>query len=147
MNRSGWTIVGAVILGVFLLGGGYMVFHTYTPPASATAPVTPEVRQFRVHLQTFKGGAGVVRHWIPSVIVVNVSDIVILRITNTDADSVHGFSLGALNVTVPSIPPGQTVTVRFEATRPGIYQYGCNVAGCASDHADQVGQFIVLGGR
>ncbi len=146
MNGNGWTII-AVLLGVLLLGGGYVVFHTYTPPVSATAPVTPEVRQFALRLQTFKVEESAVRRWIPSVIVVNVNDTVILRITNADADSAHGFSLGALNLAVASIPPGQTVTVRFTATRPGIYQYGCNLAGCAADHADQVGQFVVLGGR
>lgn len=147
MKNGRWAIAGAVVLGGLLLATGYIVQQNYTPPASATAPVTPEVRQFSLHLLVSKEGERVIRHWIPAVIVVNAGDTVILRITNGDDESAHGFSLGALNMVRPPIPPGQTVTVRFKATRPGIFHYGCNVVGCAVDHADQIGQFIVLGER
>lgn len=148
MNGSGWTVFSAVLLvGVLLLGGGYLLVQTYVPPASATAPVTPEVRQFGLVMHTFEGPEETVRHWMPQTIVVNPGDSVILRITNTDEEESHGFSLGALNVSVPSIAPGQTVTVRFRATRPGIYHYGCTLVGCARDHEDQTGQFVVLSGR
>jgi len=145
MSGGGWTVFGAVLLaGVLVLGGAYVVFQVYAPPASATAPVVPEVRQFGVYLHTFEAGDRKVRHWIPDVIAVNAGDTVILRITNTDDENAHGFALGALNVSIPAIPPGETVTVRFTATRAGIYHYGCTLAGCARDHADQVGQFVVL---
>ncbi|MBI2248246.1 MAG: hypothetical protein HYU65_09955, partial [Armatimonadetes bacterium] len=137
MKSRRWVIAGAIMLGGLLLAAGYIVQQTYTPPASATAPVTPEVRQFSLHLLVSKEGDRVVRHWIPSAIVVNARDTVILRITNGDDESAHGFSLGALNVVMPPIPPGQTVTVRFTATRPGIFHHGCNVVGFAIDHADQ----------
>ena len=147
MNGGGWTVFSAVFVVVLLaLSGGYFVHRTYSPPASAT-PVTPEVRQFGLYLHVFEAGEGTVHHWFPSVIVVNVGDTAILRITNTDQKNSHGFSLGALNVTVASIAPGDTVTVRFQATRPGVYHYGCSLVGCAADHMQQTGQFIVLSGR
>ncbi len=148
MNGNGWSVFGAVFLvAILLLGGGYAVVQVYAPPASATTPMTPEVRQFALYLHSFEVGERTVRHWIPSAIVVNAGDTVILRITNTASDETHGFSLGALNVSVPSIAPGESVTVRFRATRPGIYHYGCTLAACAKDHAEQTGQFVVLSGR
>lgn len=148
MEGSGWRVFSAVFIGVLaLLGGGYYVLQMYTPPASATGPLTPEVRQFGVYMQTFEAGKETVHHWIPSTIVVNAGDTVILRITNTTEDETHGFALGAFNVDVAAIEPGESVTVRFVATRPGIYHYGCNRAGCAADHFNQIGQFIVLEGR
>ncbi|HET6948621.1 MAG TPA: cupredoxin domain-containing protein [bacterium] len=148
MQNGGWTVFSAVFLVVLLLlAGGYIMVQAYAPPVSATAPVTPEVRQFRVFLHTFEAGDETLHYWTPATIVVNAGDSVILRITNTDGEDPHGFSLGALNVSVPSIAPGETVTLRFPATRPGIYHYGCTLAGCAVDHEDQTGEFIVLPGR
>ncbi len=148
MNGSGWTVFSAVFLVVILmLAGGYVLMQAYIPPVSATAPVTPEVRQFGLFLHAFEGPEETVRHWMPSTIVVNAGDTVILRITNTDEEQSHGFALAAFNISVPSIAPGKTVTVRFRAARPGIYHYGCDLAGCAVDHEDQTGQFIVLSGR
>ncbi len=148
MNGSGWPVFGAVFLvAMLVLGGGYLVLQTYTPPASATAPLVPEARQFALYLHVFGSEGHAVHHWIPSTIVVNAGDTVILRVTNTDSQTAHGFSMGALNVSVPAIPPGESVTLRFRATRPGIYQYGCTLAACAADHAEQIGQFVVLSGR
>lgn len=148
MNGSGWPVFSAVFLAVLLLlGAGYFVQQTYLAPASATAPMTPEVRQFVVYLHPLEMAEGMVHHWIPSVIVVNAGDSVILRITNTDEENAHGFALAAFNISIPSIPPGESVTLRFTAKRPGIYHYGCTLVGCAKDHADQIGQFVVLGGR
>lgn len=148
MSGSGWPVFSAVFLvAILLLGGGYMVLQLYAPPASATAPVTPEVRQFALYIHSFESGERTVLHWIPSAIVVNAGDTVILRITNADRETAHGFALGALNVSVPVIPPGESMTVRFRATRPGIYHYGCTLAACAKDHAEQIGQFVVLSGR
>lgn len=148
MGGGGWKVFGAVLVVVLgLFGAGYYVLQTYTPPVSATAPLTPEVRQFGLYLHSFESGDAKVRHWIPDSITVNAGDTVILRVTNTDEEESHGFALGALNVSVPSIGPGETATLRFTATRPGIYHYGCTLAACAKDHADQIGQFIVLEGR
>lgn len=148
MDGGGWRVFGAVFVVVLgLFGAGYYVLQTYTPPVSATAPVTPEVRQFGVYMQTFEAGKTTVHHWIPATIVVNAGDTVILRITNTDEEQTHGFALGAFNVDLPNIEPGQSVTVRFVAIRPGVYHYGCNRTGCAVDHFAQIGQFIVLEGR
>lgn len=147
MNARGTSILTATFAIVLLaLAAGYFVLRTYTPPASAT-PVVPEVRQFTLALHSFKAGEQTMRHWMPASIVVNAGDTVILKVTNGDPDGAHGFALGAFNISASAIGPGQTVIYRFRATRPGVYHYGCNLAGCAPDHADQTGQLVVLGGQ
>ena len=145
-NRGTAFLTAAFSLVLLVLAAGYFVLRTYTPPASAT-PVTPEVRQFGLSLHGFKADQATMRYWVPSTIVVNVGDTVILRVTNHDADSSHGFALAAFNISVSAIAPGKTETFRFRATRSGIYHYGCGLAGCAPDHAAQTGQLVVLGSQ
>lgn len=146
MNGRGTAIFIAAFTVVLLaLGAGYLVSRTYTPPTSAAPPITPEVRQFSLHMHATEAGEETVRHWLPPTVVVNVGDTVILKVTNSDPENSHGFVLAAFNISVPAIAPGQTETFRFRATRPGVYHYGCSLVGCAPDHADQTGQFIVLG--
>lgn len=146
MNGRGTVIfTAAFAVALLALAAGYFVFRTYAPPTSAAPPITPEVRQFRLYLQRVDAGEEKVRHWVPPILVVNVGDTVILKVTNSDPDSAHGFVLSAFNISVPAILPGKTETFRFRATRPGVHHYGCSLAGCAADHADQIGQLIVLG--
>lgn len=145
MEGKGTAIFTAAFAVVLLaLGAGYFVLRTYTPPTSA-APVTPEVRQFSLQMRAAEAGDETLHNWTPGTLVVNVGDTVILKVTNTDPDTTHGFALGAFNISVPTIPPGESVTFRFRAARPGIYYFGCTLAGCAADHADQTGQLVVLG--
>jgi len=146
MDGRGTAIFGMTFTVVLLaLGAGYLVFRTYTPPTSAAPPVAPEVRQFSLQMHALAAGDETMHHWLPATIVVNVGDTVILKVTNSDPDASHGFALGAFNVYVLAIAPGQTQTLRFRASRPGVFHFGCGLAGCAPDHADQVGQLVVLG--
>ncbi|KRT76369.1 MAG: hypothetical protein XU14_C0050G0014 [Armatimonadetes bacterium CSP1-3] len=146
-NRGSAIVTAAFAIVLLILGAGYLVFRIYTPPTSASPPVTPEVRQFSLTLHAVAVGEETMRHWLPATVVVNVGDTVILKVTNTDPETTHGFALAAFNISVPAIPPGQTQTFRFRASRPGIFHFGCSVAGCATDHADQIGQLVVLGSR
>ena len=146
MNGRGAVIFTAAFAIVLMaLGAGYLVVRTYTPPPSAAPPITPEVRQFSLHMHATEAGEVTMHHWMPPTVVVNVGDTVILKVTNSDPETAHGFVLSAFNISVPAIAPGQTEIFRFRATRPGVYHYGCSLVGCAPDHADQTGQFIVLG--
>lgn len=145
MNGGRWMVL-TFILALGGLAAGYVVWQSYAPPASATRPLVPQERQFSLVIANV--GASETREflrWIPGTIVVHTGDTVILEITNTDPDSAHGFGLPEANIFVQQIPPGQAVTVRFVAARPGIYLFSCANAGCAADHAQQKGQLIVLG--
>ncbi|MCL6552484.1 MAG: cupredoxin domain-containing protein [Firmicutes bacterium] len=122
-----------------------LVIQEARPPGSTAAPTLPEIRQVALYLHPFEFGDQPVHHWIPPIVVVNAGDTVILRVTNADPKAVHGFALGGFNIAIPAIAPGQTVTMRFQARRPGVYHFGCAATGCAVDHADQVGQLVVLG--
>lgn len=146
MDGRGTAIFAATFTVVLLaLGAGYLVLRTYTPPSSAAPPIIPEVRQFSLHLHAVEAGEATVHHWMPATVVVNVGDTVILRVTNNDPETAHGFALAAFNIWSLSIPPGQTRTVRFRASRPGVFHFGCSVDACAADHASQTGQLVVLG--
>lgn len=148
MNGRGLAIfAGAFVAVLATLGTAYVVVQVYRPPASATAPVAPETRQFDLLLHVFEAGEAELRRWIPPVIVANEGDTVILRVINGDPDNAHGFGLAAFNLSVPSIPPGESVTLRFKAARAGVFHFGCMLAGCAPDHATMIGQLVVLQGR
>jgi heme/copper-type cytochrome/quinol oxidase subunit 2 len=148
MTAKNAAVFVAAFATVLMAGGaGYVVLQTYTPPPSAAPPVVPEVRQFHLHLHATEAGETTVHHWMPPVVVVHVGDTVILRVTNADPETAHGFGLAAFDISLPELAPGQTRTVRFRATRPGIFPFGCTMVGCAADHADQTGQLVVLAGR
>lgn len=145
MNSGGTAVVTASFVVVLAaLSAGFLLLQTFAPPTSASPPIVPEVRQFSVHMHTSKVGEATMHHWMPPTLVTNVGDTVILKVTNGDPDNTHGFSLAALNIEADAIASGQTATFRFRVTRPGIYQYQCRLAGCARDHADQIGQLVVL---
>ncbi len=148
MDGKGSAIVTAAFVLVLLaLGAGYLVFRMYTPPTSAAPPIVPEVRQFSLQLRATEVGEETLHNWTPATVVVNVGDTVILKVTNADPETTHGFTLAAFNIAVPAIAPGQSQTFRFRASRPGIFHFGCSLATCAADHADQTGQLVVLGSR
>lgn len=148
MNGKSFSILtGTFVVVLAVLGAGYFVLRTYTPPSSASPPIVPEVRQFTVRIRAAEADEDTLRNWTPATLVVNVGDSVILKVTNSDPDATHGFILAAYNIAVPAIPPGESQTFRFRASRPGIFHFGCSVAGCSTDHAEQIGQFIVLGTR
>lgn len=146
MDGRGTAVFTAAFAVVLLaLGAGYLVFRTYTPPTSAAPPIVPEVRQFNLQMRAAEVGDKTLHNWLPATIVVNVGDTVILKVTNTDPETAHGFTLAAFNIVVPPMASGETQTFRFRATRPGIFHFGCSVDSCAADHADQTGQLVVLG--
>jgi heme/copper-type cytochrome/quinol oxidase subunit 2 len=146
VNGRGPSVLTAIFVTILAaLVGGFVVLRTYTPPTSASPPITPEVRQFSLQMHAFKDEGAKMHHWIPSTLVVNTGDTVILKVTNGDPEDAHGFTVGAFNIAAPAINPGETMTFRFRATRSGVYQFQCNLAGCAPDHADQAGQLVVLG--
>lgn len=147
MNGKGALIFAATFTAVLVLAAAYIVQRAYSPPASASPPTTPEVRQYDLYLHTFEAGDETVRHWVPAVVVANAGDTIILRLHNTDPEASHGFLLAAMNINVAQIPPGQTATVRLVPRNPGIYHFGCSMAACAPDHESQIGQLVVLGGR
>jgi nitrous-oxide reductase len=79
----------------------------------------------------------------PDILRVKKGDTVILHISNTEKlrDATHGFAIPEYNVQM-SIDPGETVTVRFVATRAGAFSYYCTEF-CSALHLEMQGWLMV----
>ena len=79
----------------------------------------------------------------PDIVRVKKGDTVILHITNTETirDATHGFAIPEYNVQM-SIDPGETITVRFVATKPGAFSYYCTEF-CSALHLEMQGWLLV----
>jgi nitrous-oxide reductase len=79
----------------------------------------------------------------PDTIRVRRGDTVILHITNTEKirDATHGFAIPQYNVQM-SVDPGETVTVRFVADRPGTFSFYCTEF-CSALHLEMQGWLLV----
>ncbi len=75
----------------------------------------------------------------PSTVTVNKGDKVRLEITS--ADTVHGFSLSAFNVSA-DLEPGKTSVVEFVADKAGTFTFSCSVF-CGAGHGGMTGTLIV----
>ena len=93
---------------------------------------------------TVEGKLVVVRSTItPTNINVNAGDHVILHITNIEqtTDELHGFGLLEYNINVV-IDPGETKTIEFDATKPGVFAYYCTNF-CSALHQEMQGYLVV----
>ena len=53
----------------------------------------------------------------------------------------HGFGLAAYNINVV-MDPGETKTIAFRATKPGVYPFYCTNF-CSAMHQEMQGYFLV----
>jgi nitrous-oxide reductase len=79
----------------------------------------------------------------PDVIRVKKGDTVVLHITNTEKqkDATHGFAIPQYNIQL-SIDPGETVTVRFVATKAGAFSQYCTEF-CSALHLEMHGWVLI----
>lgn len=82
----------------------------------------------------------------PLKIEVNQGDNVTIYITNIEqtTDELHGFGLNEYNLNVV-IDPGETKTVKFVASKPGVFPYYCTNF-CSALHQEMQGYLLVRGG-
>lgn len=82
-------------------------------------------------------------HFDPEHIEVEQGQHVIIHLTNLERtlDATHGFTITGFNVEA-SIEPGETVTVEFNAEKPGVYPYYC-VEFCSALHLEMTGYLLV----
>ena len=76
-----------------------------------------------------------------TVIRVKTGQKVIMHITNLDSDTAHGFELDEFSINA-QIPPGETITIRFVADKPGTFSFACNVF-CGVGHPSHRGALNV----
>jgi nitrous-oxide reductase len=82
-------------------------------------------------------------YFAPSEIEVQQGDSVILHVTNAEQerDMLHGFGLAGYNINVV-MDPGETKTIAFRATKPGVYPFYCTNF-CSAMHQEMQGYFLV----
>jgi len=82
-------------------------------------------------------------YFTPNEIEVQQGDSVILYVTNAEQerDMLHGFGLAGYNINVV-MDPGETKTIAFRATKPGVYPFYCTNF-CSAMHQEMQGYFLV----
>ena len=82
-------------------------------------------------------------HFDPEHIEVEEGQHVTLYLTNLErtVDATHGFSICGFNISA-SIEPGETVTIEFDANKPGVYPYYC-LEFCSALHLEMIGYLTV----
>ena len=79
----------------------------------------------------------------PTKIEVNQGDKVTIYLTNIEqtTDELHGFGLSEYNINIV-VDPGETKTVEFVASKPGVYPYYCTNF-CSALHQEMQGYLLV----
>jgi len=79
----------------------------------------------------------------PDIVRVKKGDMVVLHITNPEKtrDATHGFAIPEYNVQM-SVDPGETVTVKFVANKPGAFSFYCTEF-CSALHLEMQGWLLV----
>ena len=82
-------------------------------------------------------------YFAPNEIEVQQGDSVILHVTNAEQerDMLHGFGISAYNINVV-MDPGETKTIAFRATKPGVYPFYCTNF-CSAMHQEMQGYLLV----
>ena len=82
-------------------------------------------------------------YFAPGEIEVQQGDSVILHVTNAEQerDMLHGWGLAGYNINVV-VDPGETKTVRFRATKPGVWPFYCTNF-CSAMHQEMQGYLLV----
>ena len=79
----------------------------------------------------------------PDIVRVKKGDTVVMHITNPEKtrDATHGFAIPEYNVQM-SVDPGETVTVKFVANKPGAFSFYCTEF-CSALHLEMQGWLLV----
>ena len=82
-------------------------------------------------------------YFAPNEIEVQQGDSVILHVTNAEQerDMLHGFGIASYNINVV-MDPGETKTIAFRATKPGVYPFYCTNF-CSAMHQEMQGYLLV----
>lgn len=133
-----------IIVGLFFLGkidknkkatsspdSSFVASSAGSSSAGSANILTNRTREIKVTARQFS--------FRPNPIKVKLGEMVRLRIRSVDV--AHGFSLPEFGVN-EVLRPGKEVTVEFQATRKGRFQFFCSIA-CGAGHSGMRGVLIV----
>ncbi len=129
-------VVIAVVLILVIVAGvfGYYQF-AMTPQAN--------VETYNINIKAITED-GVEHHvFDPATVTVHKGNHVVLIVTNTD-EVEHGIVIPQLNVNTGALEEGEKVKLEFDATNTGTFTMLCSVPDCAADHAQMVGQLVIV---
>jgi heme/copper-type cytochrome/quinol oxidase subunit 2 len=132
----GAILVAIVVAGVF----AYYQFGTSqfaTPPQKQTVTV-------KIDIKAIHEDSGHRHVFDPATVTVQKGDHVVLIVTNTDEDAPHGIVIPELDLNTGSLATNQQATLEFDADTAGTFTMYCSVPGCAPDHAQMIGQLVVV---
>ena len=126
----GVVLILVIVAGVF----GYYQFATASQANTETVKV--DIKAVTEN--------GVEHHLFdPATVTVHKGNHVVLVVTNTD-EVEHGIVIPQLNLNTGALEGGEKVKLEFDATSTGTFTMLCSVPDCAADHAQMVGQLVVV---
>lgn len=139
-----------IALLVIILGtAGVLAGIAWVGPAGAAGTAGPHVEVFNLTgiasqgVWTLEEVRGINYWWEtfqPAVIHVTLGSDVVLNLRS--ADVFHRFYVPGLGIDPVDVEPGHMATVRFHASKPGVYQYYCSTM-CGSCHFYMRGWIVV----
>jgi len=125
---------------VLIVVAGIIAYYQSYPSAAA-----PQVKTETVTVDIKSVTKDGVDHHIfdPGTVTVHKGDHIVLMVTNTD-ELPHGIAIPDLNLDTGALRDSQTARLEFDAIAAGTFTMRCSVPGCAPDHAQMLGQLVVV---
>lgn len=130
-----WTVITALVFGVFFVWGLQPYFEDFRPPEDAMQ-ILVVGRQWMWKVEHPDGRREINQLHVP------VGQSVELNLTSEDV--IHSFGVPAFRVK-RDVLPGRYETVWFRPTVPGVYHLFCDQF-CGAFHANMIGQIVVMEG-
>jgi heme/copper-type cytochrome/quinol oxidase subunit 2 len=125
-----------VLIVVAGLVAYYQSYQSAAAPQGKTETVKVDIKSVTEN--------GVEHHvFDPGTVTVHKGDHIVLMVTNND-EHPHGIAIADLNLDTGALTDGQTAKLEFDATSTGTFTMRCSVPGCAPDHAQMLGQLVVV---
>jgi heme/copper-type cytochrome/quinol oxidase subunit 2 len=128
-------LIGAVLVAI-VVAGVFAYYQLGTTPQVKTETIKigiKEVMQDNIERHIFD----------PGTVTAHKGNHIVLIVTNTD-EHVHGLVIPELNLNTGPVNSGQQVELKFDADIAGTFTIFCSVPGCAPDHAQMIGQLVVV---
>lgn len=127
-------LIGAVLVAIVLAGVfAYYQFGTAPQGKSKTETIKIDIKMLGE------------RHiFDPATITVHKGNHIVLIVTNTDDDAIHGVVIPELSLDTGPLSYNQQTKLEFDADTVGTFTILCSVPGCAPDHAQMIGQLVVV---
>ena len=131
------TSVLASIAVIIVVVAGILAYYQFgATPQVKTETISIDIKAIMEN--------GVEKHvFDPATITVHKGSHVVLIVTNVD-ELPHGIEITQLGLDTGSLRENQSAKLEFDAQSTGTFTMECSVPGCAPDHAEMLGQLVVV---